>query len=206
MPEIIKKLDRGTIKRVACAMRDGKIIVFPTDTVYGLGTNAFCFKSVRKIYKIKGRDYKNPLPLLVCSIQQVKKIVKHFPAAVERIAGKYWPGPLTLVLETNDVGNILMGGRKLIAVRIPEYSAVLEIIKEAGCPLVGTSANVSGGAVCRKIAELDKRIAENADIIIDGYVPAASAVSTVLDVSRFHYVVLREGAVSRHELKKFLKI
>ncbi|OQA92523.1 MAG: Threonylcarbamoyl-AMP synthase [Elusimicrobia bacterium ADurb.Bin231] len=206
MAEIIKKTDKNTIKRVADEIRNGKIAVFPTDTVYGLGTNAFNPVSVKKIYKIKSRNYRKPLPLLISSIESVRSLVKHIPDNVEVIANKYWPGPLTLVLETSDLGNILMSGRKTIAVRIPDNKFLLSLIRELRVPLVGTSANISGRDVCRCVSDISGNILTDVDIIIDTGMIKSKSVSTVLDVTRFHYVVAREGEITRHELKKFLKI
>ncbi len=204
--EIIKKLDKNTIKRIANELMAGKIAVFPTDTIYGLGTNAFKYESVKRIYKLKGRDYRKPLPVLVENILQVKKLVKNFDKHVESLARQYWPGALTLVFETSELGNILMGGKKSIAVRIPNNENVLSIIREMKCPLVGTSANISGTKGSRNVKNIDKKLLKNVDIVIDGGEIESKSVSTVLDISRFHYVVLREGAISRQELKRFLKI
>jgi len=204
--EIIKKIDKDTIKRVADELKNGKIAIFPTDTVYGIGTNAFDYKAVKKIYKLKGRDSRKPLPMLVEDISQAKKLVKNFNRQIETLAKKYWPGGLTLVFETSELGNILMGGKKMIAVRIPNNKTVLSIIREMKCPLVGTSANLSGEGHCRRVCDIDKNLLKIVDIVIDEDITKSKPVSTVLDVSGFHYVVLREGAVSRQELKKFLKI
>lgn len=202
----LKNLDKKVLKEIASELKDGKIAVFPTDTVYGLGTNAFRYKSVKKIYAMKNRDYRNPMPVLFDSILNIKKIIRKFPAGAEKLAKKFWPGGLTLIFETNELGAMLTGGRKLIAARIPDNKILLSIIKEMGCPLIGTSANVSGKKNCKCISGLDKKILKNADIVIDGGTARAGIVSTVLDVSNFPYVLLREGSVPKATLGKFMKL
>ncbi|MFH0947614.1 MAG: L-threonylcarbamoyladenylate synthase [Elusimicrobiota bacterium] len=208
----LKNLDKKAIKEIAQDLKSGKIAVFPTDTIYGIGTNAFCLASVKKIYKLKCRVDKKSLPVLVDDISKIKKIVRKIPTGAEKLAKKFWPGALTLIFETNELGTMLMGGRKNIAVRIPDNKILLSIIKEMDCPLVGTSANISGKKNCQCISDLDKKILKDADIIIDGglsrRVPHSGLgkPSTVLDVSKFPYIVIREGCISKKELEKFMKI
>lgn len=202
----LKNLDKITVKEIAQDLKSGKIAIYPTDTIYGIGTNAFCLSGVKKIYKLKGRTDKKPLPVLVDDISKIKKIVRKIPTGAEKLAKKFWPGPLTLVFETNELGTMLMGGRKNIAVRIPDNKVLLSIIKEMNCPLIGTSANVSGKKNCRCVSDLDRKILKNVDIIIDGGVVKLKKPSTVLDVSKFPYIVRREGCISKKEIEKFMKI
>lgn len=205
----LKNLDKKAIKEIAQDLRNGKIAVYPTDTVYGIGTNAFCLSGVKKIYKLKGRSYKKPLPVLVDDITKIKKIVKKIPTGAAKLVKRFWPGPLTLVFETNELGNMLTGGKKNIAVRIPDNKILLSIIKEMTCPLIGTSANVSGKKVCRCISDVDKKMLKNADIVIGGDSIVRAVLvkpSTVLDVSKFPYIILREGCISKKEIEEFMKI
>ncbi|MBI5573079.1 MAG: threonylcarbamoyl-AMP synthase [Elusimicrobia bacterium] len=202
----LKKIDKKAIKEIALDLKNGKIAIYPTDTIYGIGTNAFCFESVKKIYKLKGRTDKKPLPVLVDDISKIKKIVRKIPTGALQLAKKFWPGPLTFVFETNELGCMLTGGKKNIAVRIPDNKVLLSIIKEMTYPLIGTSANVSGKKNCRCLSDLDKKILKNVDMIIDGGVVKLGKPSTVLDVSKFPYIVLREGCISKKEIEKFMKI
>ncbi|PKM92811.1 MAG: threonylcarbamoyl-AMP synthase [Elusimicrobia bacterium HGW-Elusimicrobia-4] len=201
----IKNINKKDIKEIANELKNGKIAVYPTDTIYGIGTNAFCLSSVKKIYKTKRRD-KKPMPIFVDNIIKIKKIVKKISSGAEKLAKKFWPGPLTLVFETNELGTMLMGGRKNIAVRIPAHKVLLSIIKEINCPLIGTSANISGKKNCGCISDLDKKILKNVDILIDGGIIKLGKPSTVLDVSKFPYIVIREGCISKKEIEKFMKI
>ncbi|HAX61980.1 MAG TPA: threonylcarbamoyl-AMP synthase [Elusimicrobia bacterium] len=202
----LKNLDKKEIKKIAEELKNGKIAIYPTDTIYGIGTNAFCLSGVKKIYKLKCRTDKKPLPVLVDNISKIKKIVKKIPTGAEKLAKKFWPGALTLVFETNELGSMLTGGKKNIAVRIPAHKVLLSIIKEMACPLIGTSANISGKKVCRCLSDLDKKILKNVDMIIDGGVVKLEKPSTVLDVSKFPYIVRREGCISKKEIEKFMKI
>ena len=201
----LKNLNKKMLKEIAQDLKNGKIAIYPTDTIYGIGTNAFCLSGVKKIYRIKGRD-KKPMPLLIDNIMKIRKIVKRISSGAEKLAEKFWPGGLTLVFETNELGTMLMGGRKNIAVRIPDNKVLLSIIKEMNCPLIGTSANISGKENCRCLSDLDKKILKNVDIIIDGGVVKLGKPSTVLDVSKFPYLVIREGCISKKEIEKFMKI
>ncbi|MDO8735129.1 MAG: L-threonylcarbamoyladenylate synthase [Elusimicrobiota bacterium] len=205
----LKNLDKKNIKEIARDLKNGKIAIYPTDTIYGIGTNAFCLSGVKRIYKLKCRTDKKPLPVLVDDISKIKKIVKKIPTGAWKLAKRFWPGPLTLVFETNELGTMLTGGRKNIAVRIPDNKVLLSIIKEMTCPLIGTSANVSGKKNCRCVLDLDKKILKNVDMIIDGGTVLQTGLgkpSTVLDVSKFPYIVRREGCISKKEIEKFMKI
>ena len=201
----LKNINKKNIKEIAGELKNGKIAVYPTDTIYGIGTNAFCLSGVKKIYRIKGRD-KKPMPLLIDNIMKIRKIVKRISSGAEKLAKKFWPGALTLVFETNELGTMLVGGRKNIAVRIPAHKVLLSIIKEMNCPLIGTSANISGKENCNCVSDLDKKILKNVDIIIDGGDVKLEKPSTVLDVSKFPYIVRREGFISKIEIEKFMKI
>ena len=202
----LKNLDKKSIKEIALDLKNGKIAVYPTDTIYGVGTNAFCLSAVKKIYKLKCRADRKPLPVLVDDISKIKKIVKKIPSGAEKLAKNFWPGPLTFVFETNELGTMLTGGRKNIAVRIPDNKVLRSIIREMTYPLIGTSANVSGKKNCRCVSDLDKKILKNVDIIIDGGIVKWGKPSTVLNVSKFPYIVLREGCISKKEIEKFMKI
>ncbi|MEW6557297.1 MAG: L-threonylcarbamoyladenylate synthase [Elusimicrobiota bacterium] len=202
----LKKLDKIKIKKIASELKNGKIAVFPTDTVYGIGTNAFCWESVNKICKIKGRKYNKPLPILVDDISKLKRIIKKLPTGAKKLAKRFWPGHLTLVFETNELGCMLTGGKKSVAVRIPDDKVLLSILKEMNCPLIGTSANLTGKKECCIINKIDKKILRNTDILIDGGKIGSKKPSTVLDVTKFPYILLREGCISKKEIEKFMKL
>jgi len=202
----LNKIKREEVKEIAKEIKNGKIAVFPTDTIYGIGTNAFRWQSVRNICKIKRRNEKKPMPILVDSIEKIKKIVKRIPSDAEKLIKKYWPGPLTLVFETNELGTMLMGGKKSVAARIPNNNVLLSIIKEMGCPLIGTSLGISGIKEYSNISNLDKKLQKEVDIIIDGGKTKIGKSSTVLDLSRYPYTIVRIGAISKKEIEKFMKI
>ena len=159
---------------------------------------------VKKIYRIKSRMNSMPLPILVDDISKIRKIVKKISTGAEKLAKKFWPGPLTLIFETNELGSILTGGRKNIAVRIPNNKFLLSIIREIGCPLIGTSANISGGEACRRVVDLDKKILKGIDIIIDGGIVKFGKPSTILNVEKFPYTILREGCITKKAIEEFI--
>ncbi|OGS44342.1 MAG: threonylcarbamoyl-AMP synthase [Elusimicrobia bacterium RIFOXYD2_FULL_34_15] len=200
----LKCIKKKEIKEIAKEIKNGKIAVFPTDTVYGIGTNAFYWHGVKQIYKIKKRKDNKPMPILIDNISQLKKIVKIVPGGTKKLMEKFWPGPLTLVFETNELGTMLMAGKKSVAARIPDNKILLSIIKEMGQPLIGTSINVSGCKDCRSISDINKRILKDIDIIIDGGKTKIGKASTVLDVSRFPYILVRAGAITKKEIEKIV--
>jgi L-threonylcarbamoyladenylate synthase len=183
------------------ALLAGGVIVFPTDTVYGVGCLPSNEKAVIRVVAMKGREGK-PMPVLCSDSETAFTLIKWNPM-IDRLAELFWPGPLTIVgkLRNNVVltNQITYGSGKL-GVRVPSYEWVIKLLKEVGGFLVGTSANKSGLPSSITLAQTLNRLGRNADLYIDGGETIYGRESTVIDVSEGKITVLREGAQSLKDL------
>jgi L-threonylcarbamoyladenylate synthase len=181
-------------------LKKGGVVAFPTDTVYGLGASIAIDSAVAKVYRIKERPRNMALPLLLADISQLDKIAISIPTSARLLANKFWPGPLTLVLLKSDsVSDIVSGGGKTIAVRIPAHPIPTTLARGIGTAIVGTSANLSGQPSTLTAEEARNQLGDKVDFIIEGDCPGGRE-STVVDLTRETPVILREGAISREEL------
>lgn len=204
MSQIIK-LENGAaltgeqIKALANAVNACKIIAFPTDTVYGLGSTGLVKAAARRIYQIKERPGLKPLPILVHSVAAAKRWVEWTKAA-EAMAGRFWPGALTLVLKPTAEGRLLTFAEyQTVAIRVPNHPALLALIEASGVPWVSTSANKSGSPSLNDGAEVVKQFDGVADWIIDaGRTPGAE--SSLVDATQSPPRLLREGAIKTADL------
>ncbi len=193
------------LDETAAIIRSCGTVAFPTETVYGLGADGLNPAAVRKIFEAKRRPPGNPLSLLVHSREDLEKVARNIPEKAFKLMDAFWPGPLTIVLEKNDiVPGITSGNLQSIGVRMPDHIIPLELIKRAGTPLAAPSANLSGkpspSLAAHVVADLTGRI----DAIIDGGKAAIGLESTVIDMTVEPPVVLRPGAVGIEELEKVI--
>ena len=184
--------DEG-IKKISQVIEKGGIAVFPTDTVYGIGCNPYNQNAVKKIYEIKSRTQLKSLPVLAYSLDIVKEIVL-IDKFTEKIIEKYWPGPLTLILELTDqkLKKSLNLGNK-IAVRIPDSKCTLKLLEKCRL-LVGTSANISGNSSYTNPNECIKNI-KNYDIFLNGGTITSKGESTIIEIENEKIKMIREGAL-----------
>jgi L-threonylcarbamoyladenylate synthase len=195
--------DSFAIERAASVLGKQGIIAFPTDTVYGLGCRGDSARAVRAIYKLKGRNFKNPLILFLASGGEIQRYSKELPGYAEELLRGFWPGPLTLVVRASD----LVVGWKLdkkgtIGLRVPDNALLLEIIQAAGMPLATTSANRSGAGESFSAQEVMASLPGPVDLMLDGGQVARSCPSTVLDITGDHPVILRKGAISPSQIQQ----
>jgi L-threonylcarbamoyladenylate synthase len=196
-------LKADTLKRIAQAAKNSKIIAFPTDTVYGLGSTGLVKAAARRIYQIKERPTLKPLPILVHSTEAAKKWVEWTPAA-DRLAKAFWPGALTLVLRPSDEGRILTFAEyQTVAIRVPNHPLLLELIGQSGVPWVSTSANLSGSPALSDGAEVARQFDGLVDYVIDGG-RAGGVESTLVDASTLPVRVLRQGALKQEQILEAL--
>lgn len=203
--EIVKingnKLNDELCKSIAGVLANGGVVVMPTDTVYGLAVNAFDLKALKKLYKLKGRSYRKPLITMVPDIKALELIVK-VPHKAHNLIRKFWPGPLTLILPATHQGQILMGGRKDMGVRIPKNKVVLGILKHCHFPIATTSANPSETGSAKTARAALKFFKDKVDMVIDSGKTLHGRESTVLDMVSFPYTVVREGCIAKDRLLK----
>ena len=193
------------LNEAAEIIRSGGTVAFPTETVYGLGADGLNPAAVLKIFEAKGRPPANPLSLLVHSREDVEKVAKNIPEKAFRLMDIFWPGPLTIVLEKNDVvPGITSGNLPSIGVRMPDHRVPLELIKRTGTPIAAPSANLSGKPSPSLAAHVAADLTGRIDAIIDGGGAAIGLESTVIDMTVEPPVVLRPGVVGTKELEEVI--
>jgi L-threonylcarbamoyladenylate synthase len=181
---------------VSAVLRRGGLVVYPTDTVYGLGADAARADAIERIYRVKGRPDEKAIIWLVDSVRDVRACCR-MDGRVERLAERFWPGPLTLVLERVAPSP---GGLATLGVRVPAHEAALAIIRALGGPVATTSANRSGGTSARTADEASGQLGTQVDLIIDAGASPVGQESTVLDLTTDLPRVLRPGALSADEI------
>ncbi|MDR1695846.1 MAG: threonylcarbamoyl-AMP synthase [Endomicrobium sp.] len=189
---------KNAYKQAAEIIKKGGVAVVPTETVYGFAADAFNPEARKTIYEIKGRSFKKPLVIMTADIESVKILVDISEKAL-KIAKKFWPGQLTLIFPTTALGKILSGGRDNIGVRIPDNAFMLKLLKETGKPLWTTSVN-SSGEKSAKAFEETLRFENLVDVMVDGGKCEFSFESTVIDMVKFPYVVIRKGCLDTNEI------
>jgi L-threonylcarbamoyladenylate synthase len=195
------------MERAISILRQGGVVAFPTDTVYGLGACASLEPAVARVYQLKGRARSMALPLLLASISQISEVAEMVPPVAWRLAASFLPGALTLVLPSSrSVPDIVTAGGSSVAIRIPAHPVPVALIEGLGAPLVGTSANLSGQPSALTADEVYAQLGDGVDLVIDGGRCPGGRESTVVDVTGETPVVLREGAISRKELEKICEV
>jgi len=188
------------IKIAAKKINDGKIVVFPTDTVYGLGCDPYNHNAVTSLYEIKKRKKTKPFPILGLSKTELEKIAE-FNTLEEKIAEKFWPGPITLILKIKDKEiqkSLDLEGK--IAVRVPNNQCILALLKECKL-LVGTSANISGTTPFNDPKECSKNLS-GYDLLIDGGIISGQGESTIVEIENNDVKILRKGSVAEEMIKE----
>lgn len=188
-----------TVSLAAREIEDGAVAVVPTDTVYGIGTGAFCEASIERIYKIKERPATSPLQILTGSLEQARKTATFTPGA-ERLAQAFWPGGLTMILPPSEKGRALTRGFAGLGLRVPGNAFLVALLSAMEAPLACTSANLHGQPVLTDEAEVLKTFDGKVDFIFLGGSLSPTA-SSVTDLTA-EPILLREGSVSRAELER----
>ena len=188
------------IQKATQIINKGGIVIFPTDTVYGIGCDPYNQKAVLSLYKIKKREKTKPLPVIGYSKKELEKIAE-FNDKAEKIAEMFWPGAITLILKVKDE-NIKksLGLGKKIAVRVPNNQCALSLLKECKL-LVATSANISGTTSLTDPNDC-RRDLNGYDLLIDGGILSDNGESTIVEIDENKLRVVRSGSVSEEELKK----
>jgi len=184
-------------------LKNKGIVVLPTDTVYGIMTSVFNFDGQKQIYKLKNRAQKKPLILMSDKIETLKRFVV-FPKDIDKIVMEFWPGQLTLILPTTELGKMSIGGRDNLGVRIPNCKILLDIMAKYDVPLMTTSANISGKDSAKTAETAIEYFNNKIDLIVDAGKCEFSFESTVIDMVKFPYVVIRKGCLDCHKLLKYI--
>jgi len=199
------KETRPEIVRASVALRRGEIIVFPTETLYGLGADALNLTVVEKIFALKGRDSANPFPVLVADRRMLNSLVVEVPPLAEKLIASFWPGPLTIVLPARkNIPGPLLNSNGGVGVRISSQLIAGELIKQLGRPVTATSANPSGKPGARTVSEAKSYFAGKIDIFIDGGELPSKTGSTVVEIAKDAIVIHRAGEIGRTELQRVI--
>lgn len=196
-----------SLENISARLKKGEIIIYPTDTVYGVG-GVLKEDTLRKIYEAKTRSFSSPLIGLVSSLEKVDEIAvisDEHREKVSKLIEKFWPGGLTIILKKKEnVPSIMVSNGETVGVRMPNHKLALDIIKSAGGVLATTSANISGEKTPSSFEELSPVFKNRVDIVIDGGECPIGTASTIIDMSKSKISILREGSISKEEIENII--
>ena len=197
--------DVTRITEAANLLRNGVLVAFPTETVYGLGADATSDPAVRKIFAAKGRPATNPLIVHVADVAAAKKVVTDWPDAADRLAERFWPGPLTLVLpKAACIANVVTAGGSTVGVRVPNHPLALALLRAVDRPIAAPSANSSERISPTTALHVKLDLGDKVDLVLDGGPCDVGIESTVLDLSVIPPMVLRPGGVTRAQIESII--
>lgn len=200
-----KSMDEAVLQEAGTIIKNGGLVAFPTETVYGLGGDALNKESSRKIYAAKGRPSDNPLIVHICSMEALQPIVEEVSEEVERLAEAFWPGPLTIIMKKSPlVPKETTGGLETVAVRMPSHPVALKFIEYAGGYVAAPSANVSGRPSPTKAKYVIEDMNGRIDMILDGDGIDIGLESTIVDMTGKVPMILRPGYITKDMLEKVL--
>jgi L-threonylcarbamoyladenylate synthase len=198
--------DPDSISRAAALIKKGGLVVFPTSSFYGLGTEALNAEAVERVFQVKKRDPQKPLLILIASLPDLDPLVQSIPQDAMRLIKAFWPGSLTLVFEAADrLPSNLTGYTRRIGIRLAAHPVACCLTRGVGAPITGTSANLSGHAACSAVAHLDHHIRDHVDLVLDGGRLGGGEGSTVVDVTADSPKILRQGAIEAESIWTVLK-
>ncbi|SJZ82451.1 L-threonylcarbamoyladenylate synthase [Cetobacterium ceti] len=208
MKNILFHRENMDLQLIKDKLNSGEIIIYPTDTVYGVGATIESLEGIEKIYKAKERNFSSPLIALVSDIKHIDKIAmvrEENRDLLKKLGEKFWPGGLTIILEKKDiVPGIMVSNGKTVGVRMPNLDISLEIIEAVGGIMPTTSANISGEKTPRSYEELSEKFKERVEILVDGGKSPLGLESTIIDISTSQIKILREGAIKKEEIEKVI--
>jgi L-threonylcarbamoyladenylate synthase len=199
MPQTV---DPSEIERGAQLLRAGRLVAFPTETVYGLGANALDAEAVGRIYAVKRRPASSPLIVHVASLEMAQALVTHWPGNADQLSRRFWPGPLTLVLEKRPaIPDIVTANLSTVGIRMPAHPMALALIRAAGVPVAAPSANRFTELSPTSAEHVRRSLGNDVDLILDGGLCNVGIESTVLSLAEATPMLLRPGGISRAELE-----
>jgi len=178
-------------------IKRGGIVIFPTDTAFGIGCSLENEDAIKRIFEIRKRPEEKPMPVLFDSRMRVKEYLLPINSRIDVLMEKYWPGALTLVLEckTERVPSLIRGGGKTLGIRVPDHELTLGLIRGADVPIVGSSANFSGEKTPFALVEVDKSLIKLVDFVLEGKTRGRRSASTVIDCTKSPWQIIRQGEV-----------
>ena len=205
MTEILPTSSPKAIKLARRLLREGEVVAFPTDTVYGLGANAFERFAVRQIFAIKERPRDKALPVFIYQVDDLNLVARHVPNQAWLLLQAFWPGDLTVVLPKNPaLPDDVTAGQNTVAVRVPNHPVCLELLTQVGRPLAVTSANVSGQPTPATAQAVAAQLRGRLPLVLDGGPSPTPQASTILDLSISPPRLLRQGRLTLEVLREYL--
>ena len=191
------------VREAAAQIRSGRLVAFPTETVYGLGAHALDVDALARVFEIKERPTFDPIILHVAQRGDVEPLVESFPPAAQRLADRFWPGPLTMVLPKRSVvPDLATAGLPTVGVRVPDHPLALELLRTAGVPIAAPSANLFGCVSPTTARHVEEQLGDRIDLILDGGPCRVGVESTVLLTTAEPPLVLRPGGTPVEELEE----
>ena len=196
-------MDEKLIEEAAEALRSGRLVALPTETVYGLGANALDPEAVARVFEAKGRPRFDPLIVHVANRSAARALAAAWPEAAERLARAFWPGPLTLVLPKGPrIPDLVTAGLPSVALRVPDHPLTLEVLRRAGVPVAAPSANRFGGVSPTSAEHVRAELGEAVDVVVDGGPCRTGVESTVVSLLEDPPRLLRPGGLTVEELEE----
>ncbi len=200
-----KAPEEKLLERAAAIIRDGELVAFPTETVYGLGADGLNENAVKKIFEAKGRPQDNPLILHVDSVDMLEQLVMDIPPAARLCMESFWPGPLTILFKRRElVPDIITAGLDTVAIRMPSHPIALRLIALSGTPIAAPSANTSGKPSPTRAEHVFEDMEGKIPMLIDGGETGVGLESTVLDLTGEKPMILRPGGITLEDIRKIL--
>lgn len=198
------EIDDNTIFELSDALKKGKLVVFPTDTVYGIGTNAYDGNACEKIYEVKKRPKYKPLSVLISDISMLEEMVDYINPIEQKLINTFWPGSLTIKFKKKEgiLPNIVSAGDEYVRVRLINEGIISKLMNMAKIPIVAPSANLSGSNTGIKIKKILEELGGKVDYILDYGDIVTDAVSTIVQVKEEKILIIREGIITKEELEK----
>ena len=201
--DLKKDKEYEKIKMAAESIKQGKLVLFPTETVYGIGANALDEKAVKDIFIAKGRAQDNPLIVHIANIEMLDNLVQNVGEIEQKLMEKFWPGPLTIVLEKKEiVPSVITGGLDTVAIRMPSNDVARKLIEYSGCPIAAPSANISGKPSGTLVGDIIDELDGKVDYIIDSGKVDIGVESTVVRVVGNTVHLLRPGKITPEDIQK----
>lgn len=198
--QILPAHDSHAIPHALETLRAGGLVAFPTDTVYGLGCLAFDQAAIESIYVAKDRPLEKAIPILIADVDDLDRVARDLPERARRLASRFWPGPLTLILPKRVDLPAAVSATDTVGVRIPDNDIARTLLRAAG-PMAVTSANLSGRENPRTVSEVIRQLDGRIPLVLDGGETRGGVPSTVVDVSGAEPVILREGPITLEQIK-----
>ena len=199
------KINEDELKIVTQALNEGKLIVFPTETVYGIAGNGLTLSVVNNLYQAKKRDYSKPFTLMVNDITKIKDIA-YVSENEEKVIKKFMPGPITLILKKKYcISNLVTANSDTVGVRIPNHEIALSILKSVDYPLATSSANISGSVNNSNIEDIINDLENYVDIFIKGNISSNLLASTVVEIKNNEVNILRNGIISKENIEEVIR-